>query len=414
MNIMGIIFQKYSVWDILSAHWQIGMIALLSALVATPIFRFIAYKAKIVDKPDDLLKPHKRPTAYLGGLGICAGLLAGLITYLCTIPDSPDGPTYWQSLGDSLGRGDWLGLTRNPVWNLLAIMLASLLITVVGLADDIRDIKPKHKILGQLAAAALLLVGGVGSHMIGVLTAPVGVTLPEWIAVPLSAMGCIVLVVATCNATNLLDGLDGLCGGVTAIISLGFLALAVWLASWARFSGMDELRVALCLAMAGSILGFLPYNIPPASIFMGDAGSMLLGFFVATMIALFGQDGNLRWFLAACVVFALPIIDTSLAVVRRLRMGVNIFAGDRSHLYDQLVDRGMTVKQVVVLFYACAIITASLAVSLAITIRTRYALVIYATGFLSIWTVLWILGMITPPARKPTSTKEKTNSEPRI
>jgi UDP-GlcNAc:undecaprenyl-phosphate GlcNAc-1-phosphate transferase len=398
MDIMGIIYQKYSAWSILSAHWQVGIVAMLSALFATPVFRLIAYKAKLVDKPDDLLKPHKRPIAYLGGLGICTGLLAGLVTYLCTMPE---GAAHWQGLRDSLGQGDWAALLANPIWNLCAILLASLLITLVGLADDIRDITPNQKILGQLTVAALLLIGGIGTHMIRVLSAPVGVILPEWLTVLLSAMVCVVLVVATCNAANLLDGLDGLCGGVTAIISLGFLALAVWLASWARFPGMDELRVALCLAMAGSRLGFLPYNIPPASIFMGDAGSMLLGFFVATMMALFCQEGNLRWLLAACVVFALPIIDTSLAVVRRLRMGVNIFAGDRSHLYDQLVDRGMTIKQVVTLFYICALVTASLAVALAITLRTRYALIIYAAGFLSIWTVLWMLGMITPPGRKP-------------
>ncbi len=384
--------QKYSAIEILSSQWGVGIAAFVAALVATPIFRFIAYKAKIVDRPDDLLKPHKRPTAYLGGLGICTGLMAGLTTYLCFMPDSID----WQATRDALSNGQFDSLLKNPVWNLFAIMLASLLIMLVGLFDDIKDIKPKKKVLGQLAAAAILLIGGVGTYMVQVLTAPIGIHLPIWLVVILSAMGCLVLVVSTCNATNLLDGLDGLCGGVTAIISLGFLALAVWLASWGRFPGTDELRVGLCMAMAGAILGFLPYNIPPASIFMGDAGSMLLGFFVATMMALFCQEGNLRWLLAAIVIFALPIIDTSLAVVRRLRAGVSIFSGDRSHLYDQLVDRGMTVKQVVALFYVLAFASACMAVILAIELRTRYALIIYATLFLFTWTLLWILDMTNP------------------
>jgi UDP-GlcNAc:undecaprenyl-phosphate GlcNAc-1-phosphate transferase len=208
-----------------------------------------------------------------------------------------------------------------------------------------------------------------------------------------------VLVISTCNATNLLDGLDGLCGGVTGIIAFGFLALALYLASWGRYHGTDELRIAVCLAMAGAVLGFLPYNIPPASIFMGDAGSMLLGFFVATMMALFCREGNVRWVLAAGMVFALPILDTGLAVLRRLRKGVSIFTGDRSHLYDQLVDRGMTVKQVVALFYALATVAAVVGVVCAVYLRIRYAVIIYGTLLIGSFGLLWHLGMVDPNSR---------------
>ena len=165
---------------------------------------------------------------------------------------------------------------------------------------------------------------------------------------------------------------------------------------------LDELRVGVCLAMAGAVLGFLPYNIPPASIFMGDAGSMLLGGYVATMMALFCVGGNPRWLAAACMVFALPILDTALAVVRRFRAGVNIFAGDRSHLYDQLVDRGMSVKQVVVLFYGLAMVTAAIGVGGAILLRMRYALPLYAALLILAWGVFLKLGMVTPPVRRPT------------
>ena len=172
--------------------------------------------------------------------------------------------------------------------------------------------------------------------------------------------------------------------------------LAVWLAVWGRHPGTDELRIGLCLAMAGAVFGFLPYNIPPASIFMGDAGSMLLGFFVATMMALFCQEGTARWFVAAMVVFALPILDTALAVVRRLLSGRSIFVGDRSHLYDQLVDRGMTVKQVVGLFYLLAVVAAALGVSVAIFVRARHAVVIYAVLLIVVWVVFWKLRMIKP------------------
>jgi UDP-GlcNAc:undecaprenyl-phosphate/decaprenyl-phosphate GlcNAc-1-phosphate transferase len=230
---------------------------------------------------------------------------------------------------------------------------------------------------------------------------PLGLCLPDYLVLPLSVIFCLMVVVAACNATNLLDGLDGLCGGVTGIIALGFLALAIWLALWNQFPGTDELRVALCFAMAGAVLGFLPYNIPPASIFMGDAGSMLLGFFVATMMALFCQEGNARWFIAALAVFILPILDTALAVVRRLAAGKPIFAGDRSHLYDQLVDRGMTVKQVVVLFYILAALAAAMGVVLAVFLHTHQVIPIYIALFALVWVIFWRLGMISERPKGP-------------
>ncbi|MGA2266480.1 MAG: MraY family glycosyltransferase, partial [Phycisphaerae bacterium] len=158
--------------------------------------------------------------------------------------------------------------------------------------------------------------------------------------------------------------------------------------------------VGLCLAMAGAVLGFLPYNVPPASIFMGDAGSMLLGFFVATMLALFACEGTARWLLAACAIYALPILDTALAVVRRALAGKSIFAGDRSHLYDQLVDRGMTVKQVVALFYVLAVVAAVVGVAVAMTLKFRYAVILYAGLLVIIWTIFVGLGMVTPPPKQ--------------
>lgn len=212
--------------------------------------------------------------------------------------------------------------------------------------------------------------------------------------------------IVTCNATNLLDGLDGLCGGVMGIISVGFLCLAVWLAMFNNFPGTDEVRVVLCLAMAGAVLGFLPYNIPPASIFMGDAGSMLLGFFVGTMLVMFCQEGSARWFVGAWAIFALPTIDTGLAVVRRLVSGKSIFAGDRSHLYDQLVDRGMSVKQVVVLFYLLSTVTALLGVLCALYVRGRQAVMVYAILLVVTFLIFCKLGMVKPEARTPTGKQD--------
>jgi len=394
---------KYTLAQVLQDKWWIGAVALGVSLVATPIARYAAYKLKIVDKPDDLLKPHARPIAYLGGLAMCIGLLAGIVGYFTIMPR---GAAHWRELGNSLGAMDLRALLSNPIWNLLGIATGSIVITIVGLLDDLRSLKPKTKILGQVLAAGILLIGGVGARMAVVI--PIVRELPFWLLVPLSAVLCVCMVIATCNATNLLDGLDGLCGGVTGIIALGYLALAVWLATWGHqaYLDSDPLRVGICLAMAGAVLGFLPYNIPPASIFMGDAGSMLLGFFVAAMMALFCQEGNPRWFIAACAVFALPILDTALAVVRRALAGVHIMTGDRSHLYDQLVDRGMSVKQVVALFYVLAALAAVIGVAVAMHLRTRYALVLYAVLLVVIWTVFAKAGMLRPARRKAPDEQE--------
>ena len=381
-------------YETLADVWWIGVVALGVSLVLTPVVRLIAYRAKIVDRPDDLLKPHARPIAYMGGVAMCIGLLAGLVVYVTVLPDASQR---WSDLGRDLSAWNLPSLQQNMVWKVLAFGVASVLITIVGLVDDVRNVRPRTKVYGQVVAAVILLAGGIGHSMaraiMGGLFLPIP---PAWVLLPVSCLLTVFMVIATCNATNLLDGLDGLCGGVTGIVALGFLALAASLAAWARLPNTDELRVVICLAMAGGVLGFLPYNIPPASIFMGDAGSMLLGFFVATMMALFCDEGYIRWLMAAMVIFALPILDTALAVIRRLRAGKSIFTGDRSHLYDQLVDRGMSVKQVVLLFYGLALLAACIGVGAAVWLRGRVAAALYVVLLILIWTLFYKKGMITP------------------
>jgi len=383
-----------TVYGTLADVWWIGVVALGVSLVLTPIVRLIAYRAKIVDRPDDLLKSHARPIAYMGGVAMCIGLLAGLVVYVAAVPDVAQR---WSHLGRDLSQGDLHNLQQNVVWKVLTFGVAAVLITIVGLVDDLRDIKPRTKVYGQIVAAVILLAGGIGHSMARAIIAGVHLPVPPgWVHLPISCILTVVMVIATCNATNLLDGLDGLCGGVTGIVALGFLALAASLAAWTRLPNTDQLRVVICLAMAGGVLGFLPYNIPPASIFMGDAGSMLLGFFVATMMALFCDEGHIRWLVAAMAIFALPILDTALAVIRRFLAGKSIFTGDRSHLYDQLVDRGMSIKQVVVLFYGLALLAACIGVGAAIWLRGRVAVVVYVILLTLIWTIFYKKGMIAP------------------
>ena len=387
---------RFTAIEVVRPLWCIGAVAFGVSLITTPIVRAIAYKVRIVDRPDDILKPHSRPVAYMGGVSMCLGMLFGLGYYAATMPNLA------ESRGDvARALSHWqLGiLLNNSLWNLTAIALATTVIMLIGLIDDIRNISPGKKVLGQVLASGILILGGIGTRMADVFLRAAGINASNWIVIPASCILCIFVVICTCNATNLLDGLDGLCGGVTGIIALGFLALAVWLATWDHFPGGDQVRVVLCLAVAGAVLGFLPYNIPPASIFMGDAGSMMLGFFVATMMALFCLEGNARWLLASGVIFALPILDTALAVIRRLRGGKGIFTGDRGHLYDQLVDRGMSVRQVVGLFYLLSILAAVVGVTLSIVMRTRHAIVVYLVLLIIVWTIFYKLGMIAPESR---------------
>jgi len=406
---------KYTVLQVVGDKWWLVLPAFAASLIATPIFRAVAYRFKIVDRPDDLLKPHGRPVAYLGGLGIWLGMMIGLGSYILTLPNL--GTEWSGAMGDLSGL-DLVSLLNNPVWNLLGIMLSSTVIMIVGLLDDLKNLRPKQKIAGQILAAGVLMAGGIGVRIANVFFQGLGFHLSPLLYVPVSVVLCLIFVIGACNATNLLDGLDGLCGGVTGIISLGFLALAVWLATWGtpKTLSIDELRIGLALAMAGAILGFLPYNIPPASIFMGDAGSMLLGFFVASMMALFCREGNTRWLLAALVIYSLPILDTALALVRRLLSGTSIFAGDRSHLYDQLIDRGMSVRQVVGLFYTLSIGAAVLAVNVAIWVRFRYAVLIYAALLAAVWYVFWKARMVHPaphahePPNPPKSDKPQAGA----
>jgi len=289
---------------------------------------------------------------------------------------------------------------------------------LLGLVDDLKDIKPRTKIIGQTVAALLLIAGGmIFQAFPESLPRDLGavVLLPSgslWLVVA-GLLVQILLVVGASNATNLLDGLDGLCSGVMAIICVGFLLLASSLLAWDLFSSEAahsihyqnaEIIVLMAFALLGAVIGFLPYNFNPASIFMGDAGSMFLGFMAAVFMILFAeQASSLKWFLATMVIFGLPIFDTGLALVRRLAGHKPIFAGDRSHFYDQLVDRGCTVQKSVVINYSLAVLFAAAGVGI-IFLRLRYAVPIYLVIFAAIAVVAVKRGYVRGapgPSRRP-------------
>ncbi len=350
--------------------------ALIITLLMTPVCRAAAISLKVYDMPDRRLKPHGKPIPYLGGLAMCLGIVVPLAMAIHFDP-----------------------AVGNPraLWGVLA---GALLITATGLVDDLISLKPVVKIAAQILAALILAYSGVIFRAV-----PGGIGKLEWLPLDspvLTVLGVIAqvaLMVAACNATNLLDGLDGLCSGVTAIIAVGFLLMATSIAGWSLWGQAPQYQFApviimISMALLGAALGFLPYNFNPASIFMGDAGSMLMGFVCATLITMFGEHaGMLKWVVGALAIFGLPLFDTSLAFTRRWLDHRPIFLGDRSHFYDQLVDRGLTVKQAVLVCYALALAFVLLGVGI-IFMRTRYGVVLYLVTCLVLAIVVIRAGML--------------------
>ncbi|HEV2293140.1 MAG TPA: MraY family glycosyltransferase [Tepidisphaeraceae bacterium] len=384
--------------DVLSPYIYVFYAAFVVSFIFTPVMRTIAIYYNIIDEPDAIRKMHNTPVAYLGGVAVFLGWMAGLaLSQFLSLHRSEPGLLPYVHVRFS-------------------IVLGACVIVILGLWDDIRRINPWMKIGGQVFAAVCLLIEGVGVNCAAPLLAPLGARIqhhlgpqllsslglaaqplplfPEPFVIAVSSVMVIALVVFCCNATNLMDGLDGLCGGVTAIIAAGFLFLAVHMAMYGGGinSNWDALRVVLGLALLGALLGFIPYNFNPASIFMGDTGSMFLGFACATTLILMAQERP-KWFLASMVIFALPVLDTILAFARRYVNGRPVFSPDKFHFHHQLVARGFSVKQTVIISYGLAIAFALLGVTI-VFMRTRYAVAVYLVVFGSIIVAAYKMGMV--------------------
>lgn len=366
--------------ELIQQYAWYGVIAFVVTVFATPLAAQVARRLGVMDLPDQTLKPHARPVPYLGGAAICLGWSIALVVALFVLSDEID----WRVL--------------------LPVMFGGIALSSLGLLDDLRDVPPKARIaVGVAIISAVLLFTGLADKLAISFLGIMHVSLPLAVTVPISLILGLFIVLGACNSANLLDGLDGLCAGVTAIISLGFFALAAHLAILQFSREANAIRLVLAVAMIGASLGFLPLNFNPAKIFMGDAGSVLLGYYCGIMILLFDERGQLRWMLGGMMIFALPIFDTALAIVRRWRSGRSIFVGDRSHFYDQLVDRGMSVRKVVLISYLLAAFYAALGCS-AIWVRLRYILPLYAVVALATAIVIHKTGMARPeptPAPQP-------------
>ena len=356
----------------------------------------------MVDDPDNSCKVHTQPIAYLGGVSIFLGWIAGV--------------TVAVFLKSHFSDANSPATVQIPP----GILMGAMAVVLFGLMDDVYSLSPKMKLLGQFVAALFLMLPGMlplpgatgTDFLLGHDKGPGGMVIQTlsgmkivsestlqqpWVTflVPVfSGVVVVGIIICTCNATNLLDGLDGLCSGVTGVMSAGYLVLAISL-SLRGFQDplLDPVRVTLALALLGAVLGFLPYNFNPASIFMGDTGSMFLGYMCGTMMLLFGQFHSFRWFLSASIMFGLPMMDTLLAIVRRKLNKKPIFSPDSNHFHHFLIRRGYTVRGAVMLSYGVAALFVSFGLVI-MFMDTRLAVGIYLVLFGWIIVAAFKMGMI--------------------
>lgn len=285
------------------------------AIILTPLIRKVAIALGIVDKPGGR-KVHRKNMPTLGGIAIAAGFFAGTVVAFQALP----------------GAMDRFSLKFS------GLCVASVIILALGVIDDIRPLKAKIKFLIQILAASILIACG---FVVG------EVTIPFVGKIPLGFFGIIfsvLWVVGITNAINLLDGLDGLAAGVSGIASFFIFISAV--------EQHDYVVAFLAFALAGACVGFLPFNFYPARIFMGNPGSMFLGFMLAAIsIVTFQKSSTIITLFIPVIALGVPIIDTGLAIVRRLAKGRRIFQADKEHIHHKLLFREESQRRVVLSLY---------------------------------------------------------------
>ncbi len=285
--------------------FAIAVVSFLLAFVLTPLIRNYARKRGFVDVPDERRR-HARPVPRTGGIGIFAAYLAA------------------TALGQYLFSNV---LPAASLTMVLGVAGAALIVFVTGLWDDIRHISPSWKLAGQFAAANVAFVSGVQIHVVH------NSSVDLWISYPLTVFWLI----ACSNAFNLIDGMDGLASGVAFLSTITILIAALTYEN----TGLAMLTVPL----AGALIGFLRYNFAPATVFLGDCGSLSIGFLLGCYGVLWGhKSATLLGMTAPVMALAVPLVDTSLAVIRRVLRGQSVFKADRGHIHHRLQDLGLSVR----------------------------------------------------------------------
>lgn len=298
--------------------------ALVVTLVTTPLARLIATRLGAVDKPSKR-RINKRTIPRMGGIAIFLSLIAVVILqYMGTMH------LHWPIV---------FMPGRFSIYNYPMLGLAFLVIFMTGALDDVFQLKPLAKLAGQVLAASIAVAAGL---TVGTIMNPFGPgeLVLGWVAYPIT----VVYLVAYVNIINLIDGLDGLASGITFISCCTLFVLA-------NLAGRRD-AAALSIAVAGATLGFLRYNFNPASIFLGDSGSLLLGFSLGTISLLnVRRVAGLTTIIVPLVISFVPIVDTLSAIIRRKRAHVSVGQADKGHIHHRLIQDGYDQKQAVLLMY---------------------------------------------------------------
>jgi UDP-GlcNAc:undecaprenyl-phosphate GlcNAc-1-phosphate transferase len=291
----------------------LGFTSFLMAFLLTPLCRNLAVRWGFVDHPGPR-KTHPTPVPRMGGVPLALAYLAA-----------------FALLSVSPLRGSRLLTAGLPF--ALRLLPATGLIFLIGLLDDLRGLKPWHKLAGQVIAASMAFYAGVHISVFGH-TPAIGIDFPLTVA----------WLVACANAFNLIDGVDGLASGV------GLFATATTLI--AALMQNNIALVCVTVPLAGALVGFLRYNFNPATIFLGDSGSLTIGFLLGCFGVIWSQkSATILGMTAPLMALAIPLLDASLAVVRRFLRNQRIFDADRGHIHHRLLDRGLTPRRVALVLY---------------------------------------------------------------
>ncbi len=329
------------------------LLGLISTAILTPIVISLARKFKAVDT-DPYRKGTRVDIPLLGGLGIAIPLLAICILFSRLNIFHQQHPGWLFHVGLFLRNTARLHSGKGGEFSrsLIIFSIGGIAIIGLGILDDLRGLRARGKFLGQIIIA--VFVCGCGPIIRGIYIPLVG-------GVPLgpaASLGLSILwIVGLINAFNLIDGLDGLAAGVGLIASVTLIVLGA-------ITG-NTITVFVCPILAGSLLAFLAFNFPPARIFLGDTGSMFIGYTLAvvTLIGTFTYKSETAVILLAPIIaLSFPIYETVISMIRRFVHGVPIFSGDQLHTHHRLIDKGLSHRQVVLLLYFVTVLLASAAI----------------------------------------------------
>ena len=333
----------------MSTIFLLGATSFLVCMIMTPLCRYLASRFNLLDQPDYERKLHSKPVPRIGGLPIVLSYACALILVSHFAPS-----------------GARLYIRHQAM--LLSLLPAAGIVFITGLLDDLFVLKPWQKLVGQLSGAALAVSLGTRivfhSQHAGTFHAVVS---SSWVSIPLS----LIWLVGCTNAVNLIDGMDGLAAGVGLFATVSTLLVAI-------FTGNTGLLLAT-MPLAGCLLAFLYYNFNPASIFLGDSGSLTIGFCLGCFGLIWSNaDGTLSGLVAPLMAFALPLLDVSLAISRRYLRRVPIFKGDRGHIHHMVLARGFKVRDTTLILYGVCAVAASLGLLQSVSSARLHGLVIAA------------------------------------